>query len=234
MRSRPMVEGASLLERAIGYALGSLRLVAREDLYRATPCHDWDVGDLLAHLDDSLTALTEAADLGQVDLGPAMAGGATGGGSAPGLHRGPAGDVGGGREACRRRDPVLVLRDRAAEMLGAWARQVRDHVVIEGCPMAATTVSEVGAVEVAVHAWDLARACGRPSPMPPLMAGELLDLAQVFVTDADRPARFAGPIAQPRRASAQDRLLAFLGRDPGWGPPHRFQAGRGAGRGADR
>ncbi|MEV0596730.1 hypothetical protein [Nonomuraea cavernae] len=118
---------------------------------------------------------------------------------------------------------MLVLRDRAAELLGAWAHQVRDHVVtVEGCPMTARAVAEVGAVEVAVHAWDLARACGRSRPMPALMAAELLGRVHALVTDADRPERFAEPFDQPWRASAEDRLLAFLGRDPGWSPPCRF------------
>ncbi|WP_205315147.1 TIGR03086 family metal-binding protein [Nonomuraea lactucae] len=189
-----MENGVGLLERAIGYALGSLIHVTRDDLYRATPCGEWDVGNLLAHLDDSFAALHEAAELGHVDLAP---GGGCGGG-----------------------DPVLVLRDRAAMTLGAWAGTLRDHTVnVGGCQMAGAMVTAVGAVEVTVHAWDLAQACGRPHPIPPSMAAELLAVANLLVSDDDRPERFAVPVDLPSRSPAQDRLLAFLGRNPAWPRP---------------
>ena len=35
-----------------------------------TPCRGWDLLDLLRHMDDSLAALTEAAEIGYVDLVP--------------------------------------------------------------------------------------------------------------------------------------------------------------------
>jgi uncharacterized protein (TIGR03086 family) len=75
-------------------------------------------------------------------------------------------------------------------------------------------VTSVGAVEIAVHGWDVAQACGHPRPIPPQLAKELLRLAPLLVTDADRPGRFAAPVAVPAHASPGDRLVAFLGRDP--------------------
>jgi uncharacterized protein (TIGR03086 family) len=321
-----------MLERAIAYALGGLLLVTRDDLYRATPCGDWDVGTLLAHLDDSLAALYEAAVLGHVALPPAadryrlggrpdhlpapgprptqatgggapgarglsplaesmgvsglppfaepadacelsppagarggqglsplterMGGGAasvpgrTGSGRAGGRRAsedgGPAavpgragsastvvrGGLGEGGPVGRRagRDPVLVLRDRAVTTLGAWAGRLREHwqaggglISVGGCPATAAMVTCAGAVEVAVHAWDLARACGRPRPMPPEMAADLLAVAGLLVTDDDRRHRFAVPVDLPARSSAADRLLAFLGRDPDWTRSRRGQ-----------
>src|SRR2546423_11208778 len=56
--------GIALLERAINYLLGSLRPVTPEALARPTPCAGWDLRALLAHLDDSLGALTEAVEAG--------------------------------------------------------------------------------------------------------------------------------------------------------------------------
>lgn len=244
----------SMLERAIAYALGGLLLVTRDDLYRATPCGDWDVGMLLAHLDDSLAALYEAAVLGHVALPPAadrhrLGGGAasvpgrTGSGRAGGRRAledggpaavpgraGSASTVAGGGLVeggpvgrCAGRDPVLVLRDRAVMTLGAWAGRLREHwqaggglISVGGCTATAAMVTCAGAVEVAVHAWDLARSCGRPRPMPPEMAADLLAVAGLLVTDEDRRHRFAGPVDLPARSSAADRLLAFLGRDPAW------------------
>ncbi|MET7337503.1 hypothetical protein [Nonomuraea sp. NPDC005650] len=77
-------------------------------------------------------------------------------------------------------------------------------------------VAAAGAIEIAVHGWDVARACGEHHPIPALMAEELLDLAHLFVTRADRPHRFAPPRTLPPHASAEDHLLAYLGRDPNW------------------
>ncbi|MEU6778429.1 hypothetical protein ABZ912_04450 [Nonomuraea angiospora] len=82
--------------------------------------------------------------------------------------------------------------------------------------MTAPMVAAAGAIEIVVHGWDVARACGEQHPIPDLMAEELLDLAHLFVTDVDRPHRFATPRTLPPRASAQDYLLAYLGRDPNW------------------
>jgi hypothetical protein len=42
----------------------------------------------------------------------------------------------------------------------------------------------------------------------------MLALSPFLVTEADRPARFAAPVAVSARASASERLLAFLGRRP--------------------
>jgi hypothetical protein len=42
----------------------------------------------------------------------------------------------------------------------------------------------------------------------------MLELSPLFVTDADRPARFAAPIDVPPLAGPGDRLIAFLGRHP--------------------
>lgn len=50
-----MADGLALLERAISYALGSLRLGTFDALPRPTSCRAWD---LLSHMYDSLSALS--------------------------------------------------------------------------------------------------------------------------------------------------------------------------------
>jgi uncharacterized protein (TIGR03086 family) len=185
----PRMGGVALLGQAIDYALGCLRLVTPGDLDRPTPCDGWDLRTLLAHANDSFTALEEAAAFGHVALVPPISDG----------HGKPD-----------------ALRDRATSLLRAWAG-ARDAIVsVGGCPLTAAMVCGVGAVEVTAHAWDVARSCGHPRPIPASMAAELLPLARLFVTDADRPARFALPLDAAPQASAQDRLLAYLGRDPHW------------------
>jgi hypothetical protein len=51
--------------------------------------------------------------------------------------------------------------------------------------------------------------------VPPALAEELLDLCQLLVRDADRPARFARRLdVSQELGSPGDRLVAFLGRRP--------------------
>ncbi|MGA8113616.1 MAG: TIGR03086 family metal-binding protein [Actinocatenispora sp.] len=185
----PLTGGVALLERAISYALGSLRLVTPAALSSPTPCREWALRDLLAHFRDSLAALREAADSGQVDLDPP--------GSAPDD------------------DPVTAVRDAARHLLAAWSGAGDGApVLIAGCPLAAGMVTNAGAIEVAVHGWDVAQACGQDRQIPPALADEMLHVAPMFADDADRPARFAAPVTLPYAASPGDRLVAFLGRRP--------------------
>jgi hypothetical protein len=52
--------------------------------------------------------------------------------------------------------------------------------------------------------------------VPRALAEELLELCPLFVRDADRPTRFAPRVdLTPALDSPSDRLVAFLGRDPG-------------------
>jgi uncharacterized protein (TIGR03086 family) len=189
-RAAALAGASALLERAISYTLGNLHLVTATALSRPTPCPEWDLRELLAHMNDSLLALYDALSLGRVGLSPA---------SDPG-----------GLAA----DPVATLRTRAGQLLGASAGTAEDLVSVGGCPLPNRIVTCAGAVEVAIHGWDIAQACGPGRPFPPGLAEELLLLSPLLVTAADRPARFAWPVIVPPPASPGDRLLAFLGRAP--------------------
>lgn len=186
-----LVEAPSLLERAVGYTRGSLHLVTAELLAAPTPCAEWDLHALLRHMDDSLAALTEAADLGYVATWSATRGGGT--------------------------SPVEVLlaslRSRACALLGAWSVDpLRPEVRVAGHPVPPSLLAVAGALEIAVHGWDVARACGVDRPLPEALARELLAAAPLVVGDDDRPTRFAPPFGVPAEATRSDRLLAFLGR----------------------
>lgn len=180
--------GVELLERAIGYTLGSLRLVRPELMSAPTPCEDWDLHGLLQHMNRSLLALQEAADVRRVARTD---------------------------EPDTVRDPVAALRHRACQLLGGWAgARPGGPISIAGRPLTADVLTSAGALEVVVHGWDVGRACGVDRPIPDALAEDLLLIAPVLVTEADRPARFADVVELPSSASAGSRLLAFLGRDP--------------------
>jgi uncharacterized protein (TIGR03086 family) len=179
--------GVDLLERAVTYTLGCLHAVPPEALDWPTPCRGWDLRALLAHVNDSLLALREAAELGQVYLDPV--------------------DIDG--------DPVRTARDRAQLLLGAWSNHAgRAGVSVADLELTTGVLTSAGAVEVAVHGWDVARTLGRDRPIPVPLAEEMLALSPLLVSDLDRPSRFAPPIPVPRGAPPGDRLIAFLGRHP--------------------
>jgi uncharacterized protein (TIGR03086 family) len=183
----PLLAGVGLLERAVDYLLGVLHTVPRDRMSAPTPCRRWDLRTLLGHLDESLLALHEAACLGHVRLAAVE---------------------------CAATDPVAVVRDRARGLLGAWTSTARAGVTVGDAGLTTGIVTAAGAVEVAVHGWDVARAAGRSGPVPPALADELLALLPFLVSGVDRPARFAAPVPVTARAAAGERLVAFLGRHP--------------------
>jgi uncharacterized protein (TIGR03086 family) len=184
-----------MLEDAVGYALGSVAAVTPALFGRPTPCACWNVLALLRHLTDSLDAITEGFTGGQVD---------------PPADRPGDGDA----------DPVALLEARADGVLAAWRSQgyggrAGGVVLVDGFPMAAVLVAAAGAMEVAVHGWDLALACGTRRDIPAELAGALLAVSPLVVQPAERHGLFAPPVPVRPRASPSDRLVAFLGRDPG-------------------
>ncbi|WP_216654017.1 maleylpyruvate isomerase N-terminal domain-containing protein [Nocardioides sp. zg-DK7169] len=190
-----------LLERSLAYAGGVLVGVATGDLSRPTPCAAWDLERLLAHLEDGLDAFLEAAT-GRIAAGPAVSG------------AGPA-------------QRAAALRDKAGVLLGAWVGGPggcgrRERVGV-GDAERGTAELEAGlllraaALEVAVHAHDVAVASaspGSPHPFPEDLARDLLAVAHEVVAAEDRPARFAAPRVVPAGATYADRLLGHLGRAP--------------------
>jgi uncharacterized protein (TIGR03086 family) len=188
--STVVTEGVALLERATSYTLGGLLLVTPGAMSNPTPCGDWDLRALLLHMNDSLLTLHEAIAVGHLDREHDF--------GDPVL------------------DPVATLRNRACRMIGAWANapapgdiSIADRLLTPGI------VAAAGAVEVAVHGWDVARACGQDTPVPPALAEELLELCPLFVRDADRATRFAPRLdLMLEPAGPSDRLVAFLGRCP--------------------
>jgi uncharacterized protein (TIGR03086 family) len=192
-------DAITLLASAISYALGACAQVAPGEMTLPTPCTDWDLEALLAHLAASMADLESALRTGSLDLEP----------GAPDADPGapdPDGD-----------DPVEVLRDRAANLLFAcYAHHGPDRfVLVGGLPLPAGIVACTGAVEIAVHGWDVRAARGRGDPIPPALATRMLRLGPLLVTG--REGLFGTPVQVPSQASPGDQLVAYLGRTP-WHP----------------
>jgi uncharacterized protein (TIGR03086 family) len=65
-----------------------------------------------------------------------------------------------------------------------------------------------------LHGWDLAKATGQDTVMPAGMADAAYDLIHGRFTDEQRKGVFKPEIPIGPSASAQERLLAYTGRDP--------------------
>jgi uncharacterized protein (TIGR03086 family) len=177
-------EGARLLEPSVSYALGVALAVTPELLSRPTPCGEWDLRMLLRHACESLAAFGEGIEAGRVGLDPAA------------------------EDGVLAADPARAFRDRAGQLLdagpGPGPGHQRQVVDIAGCPLAASVMAATAALEVAVHGWDISRACGQRQPIPRALATDLLATAPVLVP--------------PRRPASAVR---GAGRRGGYGRPQR-------------
>jgi uncharacterized protein (TIGR03086 family) len=195
----PPSGATGLLAGAISYMLGVCALVRPGEMALPTPCADWDLGMLLGHLSDSMADLETAIRTGHLDL------------------ERPPDQVAG--------DPVETLRDRAAQLLCAVYGYGGPgcFVAVGGLPVPAGLVACTGAVEIAVHGWDVSAARSRAScgeadhgevrPIPAVLATRMLRLGPLLVVG--REGLFAVPVDVPAQASPGDRLVGYLGRRPG-------------------
>lgn len=194
----------ALLERSISYTLGSLALVTDDAMSHPTPCRGWDLRALLVHVLDSVMALGEASQFGVVARHPRGV-----------KDLGNAGDLAVSDDLVAPGELVSAVRGGAGQLLGAWINaEDHDTISVGGCPITGEMVAATGALELVVHGWNIAVACGQHRPIPASLARRLLLIAPLLVTDADRPVRFAAPVAVPPVAGPAQRLLAFLGRQP--------------------
>ncbi|MFC7495413.1 MULTISPECIES: TIGR03086 family metal-binding protein [unclassified Nocardioides] len=176
-----------LLDRSLAYTCSRLEAVRDDLLDRRTPCADWDLAGLLAHMEDALDAFTEAA------------------GGAVELDR--------WREAA---GPVPAIRAKAMALLGVWSRPSPGDVVIgtggHRLDLQSSLLVATAALEITVHGWDVGRAIGDDTPIAPALAAELLPVARATVTRGDRGVRFGPAVPVPDDAPPDLRLLGFLGR----------------------
>lgn len=185
-----------LLERAIGYATRSVLDVTPALLPRPTPCRGWNLDMLLRHASESLAALHDGTVTGHIALIP----------SAP------------GRAAAA--GPAQVFRDRAGRLLAAQATaggrcQALD---IGDLPLPVIAMECAGAIEIAVHGWDISQACGQHRSIPDALAASLLAIAPLLIPETGRHPLFDPPVTPAAHASPGDRLIAYLGRNPSASP----------------
>jgi uncharacterized protein (TIGR03086 family) len=182
----PLTAEVTLLARAAGYLLEGLSEITEADLVRPTPCPGWDLRTLVLHVADAADAVSGLAATGElVRPGPPRS-------------EDPHPTVDAVAVAQHRTHLLLAALTSATQREAAWT----------------AAAARGGAIELAVHGWDVATACGSARRMPDGLATALLQAATSLVDDATRQPVFGPPVPVPATAPAQDRLVAFLGRTP--------------------
>lgn len=182
----------ALMERAINYTRVAVLGALDQPADLPTPCATWTLRDLLQHMNASLGTLDQAAQVGGIGLF-----------DPPGAARGPLGVPG----------LVQLLSERACALLDSWTGASAPAMFrVGGSELQAGLLASAGALEVTVHGWDVARACGLDHPVPTALAQDLLSYAPLLVSDADRPHRFGRALPTGADTSPDVELLAFVGR----------------------
>ncbi|KOX07906.1 TIGR03086 family metal-binding protein [Nocardiopsis sp. NRRL B-16309] len=186
-----MPELIDLHATAMGEFDRRVRAVGTADWGRPTPCRDWDVHDLVDHLVTEQLWVPHLLSGGRVrDLAEDLAG--------DNLGEEPAATW------------AIASREARLAWLSPGALERTVHLSMGDAP-GEHYLWEM-TFDLAVHAWDLARAVGADERLDPGLVAELR------VWTGDRPLgpapMFEAPAAVPDGASPQDRLLALTGRTP--------------------
>jgi uncharacterized protein (TIGR03086 family) len=175
--------------------------VRDDQLSAPTPCPDWDVQQMLAHVEGLTLAFTAAAGKDMTDL----------------TDRPPAGappvplDAGWPSRIRAQLDTMV----EAWRGPGAWQGTSR----VGGVTAPAEQIGGFGFNELVVHGWDLARATGQAAPLDDESLQACYDFAVATTPPggiADGP--FGTPVDVPDSAGLWDRLVALRGRAPDWSP----------------
>ena len=180
------------LREAFQWASGIVHNVKDDQLDDATRCEGWTVRMLMTHMIGAAQAFAAGVPVGdvspQVDVNIDLCGddwGATYDAAWPGVLR-------------------------------AWANADPDASTdFPWGPTPNVIARRLLLMESAIHGSDLAAATGQDSTIPEDLAAATSDLTAILYSDpANRAGEFAPAIAVPDDASASDKAIAFLGRQP--------------------
>jgi uncharacterized protein (TIGR03086 family) len=196
MTTTSMPDLRPLLLRAADVADDLVHHIGPDDLDRPTPCDDFDVRGLLDHLVMVARRVRVVLQGGHFTDVPQVS-------DLPDADLVPAWD-----------ERLVELREALPDVdLSATVTAPFGTV-----PAGAALASYVG--ELVVHGWDLATALGRPDLLDGTVAEPVLPAALVRLPREGRePFPFGEVVDVPDDASALDRLVGWMGRDPAWRAP---------------
>jgi len=181
-----------LHEQAMDEAARLIDGVRPDQMSLPTPCSDWDVRALLAHLVGGNARYAAVAEGKPMGRGPVAA------------------DLLGD-------DPAAAYRRSAVMVTAAW----RDPALLDQqfeLPIGVLPGSaaiDLHLVETVAHAWDLAKATGQRLAFDPDIVRAATRFVQAGGPGERSPgAAFAAPVQVADNLPELDRLAAFLGRRP--------------------
>ena len=177
------------IDRATAFAAEKVKSVAGNQLSESTPCSEFDVRSLLNHVIGGLAMLTTAA---RGEKG-AM----------------PQGDQFGS-------DPGADYERRRAELMAALgADGVLDrNWEMPFATMPGAVMAKIAFMEHLTHAWDLAKATGQDTALPADLVAECMQVVTPMDAMLRTPGVCGPAIKVAGDASEQDKLIAFMGRQP--------------------
>ncbi|TXS57478.1 TIGR03086 family metal-binding protein [Streptomyces sp. t39] len=166
-----------------------------------TPCPDYAVREMLAHL---LGLATAFRDAGRKETGPTTA--------TPPDAAGP-GLAGDWRTA---------LPERLGELVAVWRRPDAWEGMTQagGVSLPGAVAGRVALNELVVHGWDLAVATGQPYDVDEASLAVSREMLTPTGDDSLRDAIFGPVVPVPDDASPLDRVVGLSGRRPDWRAAH--------------
>jgi uncharacterized protein (TIGR03086 family) len=160
----------------------------------STPCAEYEVHDLAAHMAGFYMGSAIAAAKGERPTG-------------------------GDPSELLGTDPSGALVDLSSKMATAWSTPGALDGSTQFGPgeMPAEMAANITVLETLVHGWDLAKATGQEIVISDDLANASLATAQMICNDDSRAGGFFGPsVDAPAGSGAFDQALALTGRDPAW------------------
>jgi uncharacterized protein (TIGR03086 family) len=179
----------------------TIEVLARVDdgqLDAITPCPDYSVSGLVAHVGGLASAFAAAArkDLGELtNKAPTPQG------------------------SMLDSDWRTAYPDRLLALVLEWQRPDawQGMTQIGGVDLPGEIAGSIALTEVVIHGWDLARATGQPFDCDPVSAEACLAHLSQFDTGGTE-GLFGPAVPVDAHAPVLDRIVAASGRDPGWSP----------------
>lgn len=183
---------SDLLDAAAAHAVPVLRGIASDEklLGARTPCAEYDVRALVNHLYLVVVQFQALAAKRDADFSVSPDYVAEGGGAwADGFEA------------------------ETRKLVAAWAEPGAEEGSSGAMGLPARTVGSMALLDLTVHAWDLARATGRPFEPDPAVVDGLAAEVERMAPMARKMNVFGEAVVAGDSATAFERLLAVTGRD---------------------
>jgi uncharacterized protein (TIGR03086 family) len=186
--------------RAVEATVEVVSQVTAADLDRPTPCADWALGELLAHMTAQHYGFAAAAE-------------------------GDGGDLGVWQVRPLGTDPVAAYTEAAGRVIAAFAepgvteRKLELPEVLPGHRFPGAQAISFHFIDYVVHGWDVARTIGAGYEPGADLVQAALPIAQAVPGGKARlrPGAAFGPgLPVDDDAPPLDTILALLGRSPSW------------------